>query len=47
MDRLDGRKVAIGNANRFVGCGEPDAVAYGKLAVILSVNADAAGIGRS
>jgi hypothetical protein len=29
MNRLDGREVAIGNAKRFVGRGELDAVAYG------------------
>ena len=29
MDRLDDREVAIGNAERFVGRGELDAVAYG------------------
>ena len=28
MDRLDGGEVAIGNAKRFVGCGELDAVTY-------------------
>ena len=35
------REVAIGNAERFVGRGELDAVAYGKLAFDLSVDADA------
>ena len=41
MDRLDGGEVAIGNAERFVGRGELDAVAYGELAFDLSVDADA------
>ena len=41
MDRLDGGEVAIGNAERFVGRGELDAVAYGELAFDLLVDADA------
>ena len=41
MDRLDGGEVAIGNAKRFVGGGELDAVAYGELAFDLLVDADA------
>ena len=47
MDRLDNGEVTIGNAERFVGGGELDAVAYGELAVDFSVDADtceAAGI---
>jgi hypothetical protein len=40
-DGLDGGKVAIGDAKRLVGRGELDAVAYGKLAVDLAVDADA------
>jgi hypothetical protein len=34
-------EVAIGNAKRFVGRGELDAVAYGELAFDLSIDADA------
>ena len=41
MDRFDDGEVAIGNAERFVGCGELDAVADGELALDLSVDADA------
>jgi len=41
MDRLDGGEVAIGNAERFVGRSELDAVAYGQLAFDLPVDADA------
>jgi hypothetical protein len=41
MDCLDDGEVAVSNAERFVGCRELDAVAYGKLAVVLSVDADA------
>ena len=41
MDRLDDSQVAIGNAERFVGRGELDAVAYGELAVDFAVDADA------
>jgi hypothetical protein len=41
MDRLDGGEVAIGDAERFVGRGELDTVAYGELAFDLSVDADA------
>jgi len=41
MNRLDGPEVAIGNAKRFVGGCELDAVAYGELAVDLLVDADA------
>ena len=40
-NRLDYCEVAIGNAERFVGRGELDAVAYGELAFDLSVDADA------
>src|ERR1019366_6052508 len=40
MDRLDDREVAIGDAERFVGGGELDAVAYGELAVDFAVDAD-------
>ena len=41
MDHLDDREITIGNAKRFVGCGELDAVTYGELAFDLSVDADA------
>ena len=47
MDRLDNGKIAIGNAERFVGRGELDAIAYRELAVDFAVDADtgeAAGI---
>ena len=40
MDRLDDGEVAIGNAERFVGGGELDAVAYGELAVDFAVDAN-------
>ncbi len=33
MDRFDDGKVAIRNTERFVGCGELDALAYGELVV--------------
>ena len=41
MNRLDGREVAIGNAERFVGRSKLDAVAHGELAFDLSVDANA------
>src|SRR5208337_38041 len=41
VDRLDHGHVAIGNAERFVGGRKLDAVAYGKLALDLLVDADA------
>ena len=41
VDRLDRRHVAIGNAERFVGGGKLDAVAYGELAFDFLVDADA------
>ena len=41
MDRFDGGEVAIGNAKRFVGRCELDAVAYGEFALDLPVDADA------
>src|SRR5208282_3709897 len=41
MDLLNGGEVAIGNAERFVGRGELNAVAYGQLAFDLSIDADA------
>ena len=41
MDRLDGSEVAIGNAERFVGRGELNAVANGELPFDLPINADA------
>ena len=47
MDRLDYCHIAIGYAERFVGSGELDAVAYGELAFDLSVDpysGEAAGI---
>ena len=47
LDRLDRGHVAIRNAERFVGCGELDTVAYGELAVDFLVDTDpgkAAGI---
>src|SRR5580692_7070604 len=40
-NRLDYCKVAIGNAQRFVGRGELNAVAYGELAIDFLVDADA------
>ena len=40
-NRLDYGKVAIGDAERFVGRGELDAVTNGKLAVDLAIDADA------
>ena len=40
-NRLDYCKVAIGNAQRFIGRGELDAVAYGELAFDFLVDADA------
>ena len=40
MDRLDDGEIAIGNAERFVRCGELDAVAYRELAVDFAVDAD-------
>src|SRR5712692_1827638 len=41
MDHLDDGEVAIGNAKRFVGRCELDAVAHGEFAFDLSVDADA------
>jgi hypothetical protein len=41
MNRLDGGEVAIGDAERLIGRGELDAVAYGELAFDLSMDADA------
>ncbi len=38
---MDYREVAVGNAKRFVGRGELDTVAYGELAVDLSIDTDA------
>ena len=40
MDRLDNGEVTIGNAERFVGGGELDAVAYGELAVDFAIDAN-------
>jgi len=40
MDRLDNGQIAIGNAERFVGGGELDAVAYGELAVDFAIDAN-------
>ena len=40
-NRLDYCKIAIGNAQRFVGRGELNAVAYGELAIDFLVDADA------
>jgi hypothetical protein len=39
MDRLDGGHVSIGNAKRFVGRGELDALADGEVAFDLLVDA--------
>ena len=41
VDLLDDGEVAIGNAERFVGRGELDAIAYGELVFDSSVNTDA------
>ena len=41
LDRLDGSEVAIGNAKRFVGRCELEALSYGELAFNLPVDADA------
>src|ERR1035438_854963 len=41
MDGLDGGQFAVGDAERFIGRGELDAVAYRELAVDLAVDADA------
>ena len=41
MDRLDHGPVAIRHAERSVGCGELNAVAYGELALDLLINANA------
>lgn len=38
---LNDGEVAVSNAGRFVGCRELDPVTNGKLALILSVDADA------
>ena len=40
-DRFDDGKVAIRNAERFVGCGELDTLAYGELAVDFLIDAHA------
>ena len=40
IDRRDDGEVAIGNAQRFVGCGELNPVAHRELAVDLSLDAD-------
>ena len=41
MDRFDDGKVAIRNAERFVGCGELDTLACGELSVDFLVDTDA------
>ena len=41
MDRFDDGKVAIRNAERFVGCGELDTLAYGELTVDLLIDTHA------
>jgi hypothetical protein len=41
MDGLDSGQFAIGDAERFIGCGELDAVANRELTVDLAVDADA------